>query len=42
MTTDSINFKKVMIKELAIINGLIPDDDNTVDNLNDYFKNLGI
>ncbi|CPR95529.1 Uncharacterised protein [Chlamydia trachomatis] len=26
-----------MIKELAIINGLIPDDDNTVDNLNDYF-----
>lgn len=31
-----------MIKELAIINGLIPDDDNTVDNLNDYFKNLGI
>ena len=35
MTTDSINFKidaeskKVMIKELAIINGLIPDDDNT-------------
>lgn len=48
MTTDSINFKidaeskKVMIKELVIINGLIPDDDNTVDNLNDYFKNLGI
>ncbi|WP_195922212.1 hypothetical protein [Lactobacillus crispatus] len=47
MTTDSINFKidaeskKVMIKELAIVNGLIPDD-NTVDNLNDYFKNLGV
>lgn len=48
MTTDSINFKvgaeskKVMIKELAIVNSLIPDDDNTVDNLNGYFKNLGV
>ena len=43
MTTDSINFKvdaeskKMMIKEKDIINGLIPDDDNTVDNLNEYY-----
>ena len=31
--------KKVMAKELA---GLVPDDDNKVDNLNEYFKKLGI
>src|SRR5699024_12482063 len=34
--------KKAMVKELAIVNGLIPDDDNTVDNLDEYFKNLGV
>lgn len=34
--------KKAMIKELAIVNGLIPDDDNKVDNLDNYFKNLGL
>lgn len=34
--------KKAMIKELAIINGLIPDDDNKVDDLDDYFKKLGV
>ena len=34
--------KKAMIKELAIINGLIPNDDNKVDDLDNYFKNLSI
>lgn len=34
--------KKAMIKELAIMNGLIPDDDNNVDDLSDYFKKLGV
>ena len=34
--------KKAMINELAIVNGLIPDDDNEVDNLDNYFKNLGV
>lgn len=34
--------KKVMAKELAIISGIIPDDDNKVDNLNEYFKKLGV
>ncbi|WP_265489338.1 hypothetical protein [Lactobacillus sp. PV034] len=34
--------KKAMNKELAIMNGLIPDDDNNVDDLNDYFKKLGV
>ena len=33
--------KKAMIKELAIINGLRPDD-NKVDDLDNYFKNLSI
>ncbi|MCH3906233.1 MAG: type II toxin-antitoxin system RelB/DinJ family antitoxin [Lactobacillus sp.] len=33
--------KKEMIRQLAIINGLIPDDDNRVDNLDAYFKRLG-
>lgn len=47
MTTDSKNLKideeskKTMLKELAIINGSIPDD-NKIDNLDDYFKNLGV
>ena len=30
--------QKAMIKELAIVNGLIPDDDNKVDDLDEYFK----
>ena len=34
--------RKVMTKELAIIGGLVPDDDNKVDNLNEYFKKLGV
>lgn len=34
--------KKAMIKELAIVNGLIPDDDNKVDDLDEYFKKLGV
>ena len=34
--------RKVMTKELAIISGIIPDDDNKVDNLNEYFKKLGV
>ncbi|QNQ82879.1 type II toxin-antitoxin system RelB/DinJ family antitoxin [Lactobacillus sp. PV037] len=34
--------KNAMIKELAIVNGLIPDDDNKVDDLDDYFKKLGV
>ncbi|WP_167330318.1 MULTISPECIES: hypothetical protein [Lactobacillus] len=48
MTTDSKNLKideeskKTMLKELAIINGSIPDDDNKIDNLDGYFKNLGV
>lgn len=48
MTTDSKNLKideeskKTMLKGLAIINGSIPDDDNKIDNLDGYFKNLGV
>lgn len=34
--------KKVMAKELAIIGGLVPDDANKIDNLNEYFKKLGV
>lgn len=34
--------KKAMLKEFAIVNGLIPDDDNEVDDLDNYFKNLSI
>lgn len=34
--------KKAMIKELAIVNGLIPDDDNKVNDLSNYFKKLGV
>ena len=34
--------KKVMAKELAIIGGLVPDDDNKVDNLNEYIKKLRV
>ena len=46
MTTDSKNLKideeskKTMLKELAIINGSIPDDDNKIDNLDDYFSGI--
>jgi hypothetical protein len=48
MTTDSMNFntdkesRKTMVKELAIINGLISDNDNKIDDLNEYFKKLGV
>ena len=31
--------RKAMIKELAIISGLVTDDANKIDNLNEYFKN---
>lgn len=34
--------KKEMIRELAIINGLLPDTDNKVDDLETYFKRLGV
>ena len=34
--------RKGMTKELAIISGIIPDDDNKVDNLNEYSKKLGV
>lgn len=34
--------KKEMLHELKIVNGLIPDDDKEVKNLNNYFKSLGI
>lgn len=34
--------KKEMVRVLAIENGLIPDTDTQVKNLDDYFKNLGI
>lgn len=34
--------RKVMTKELDIISGIIPDDDSKVDNLNEYFKKLGV
>ncbi|WP_277612429.1 hypothetical protein [Lactobacillus agrestimuris] len=42
MTTIDEESKKSMIKELAIIHGLICDDDNEVDNLYEYFKKLGV
>lgn len=48
MTTDSKNLKideesrKTMVKELAIINGLISDNDNKIDDLNEYFKKLEV
>lgn len=34
--------RKVMTKELDIISAIIPDDDSKVDNLNEYFKKLGV
>ena len=42
MTTIDEESKKSMIKELAIIHSLICDDDSQVDNLGEYFENLGI
>lgn len=34
--------KKAMLHELAIVNGLISDDDREINDLDSYFKNLGI
>ena len=34
--------KKEMVRELAIINNLIPDEDEEVQDLDKYFKELGI
>lgn len=34
--------KEAMLHELAIINGLIPDDDREVKDLDSYFKDLGV
>ncbi len=34
--------KKEMARELAIINGLLPDTDHEVKDLDNYFKQLGI
>ena len=34
--------RKAMIKELAIISGLVTDDANKIDNLNEHFKKLGV
>lgn len=34
--------RKAMIKELTIISGLVTDDANKIDNLNEHFKKLGV
>ncbi len=34
--------RKEMIRELAIIDGLLPDEDNKIDDLETYFKRLGV
>ena len=34
--------RKARIKELAIMSGLVTDDANKIDNLNEYFKKLGV
>ena len=34
--------KREMVRVLAIENGLIPDTDKQVKNLDEYFKNLGV
>lgn len=34
--------KKEMLRQVAIIKGVIPDDDEKVDDLDAYFKRLGV
>lgn len=34
--------KKEMVRQLAIENGLIPDTDRRIENVDNYFKELGI
>lgn len=34
--------KKEMLRQLAIENGLLPDTDREIDDLDKYFKDLGV